>query len=78
MIEDHGLTPAIIVADTSILLNFLRIDRMDLIGSHPDSFIATDHVAAEITNPEQQGRYTDALSAGHLAEQRIEDPVEIE
>ena len=50
---------AIVVADTSVLINFLRIDRMDLIAAHPASFIATDHVAAEIadTYPEQQARY---------------------
>jgi hypothetical protein len=41
---------AIIVADTSVLINFLRIDRMGLIGAHPASFIATDHVAAEIAD----------------------------
>jgi len=72
------LAPAIVVADTSVLVNFLRIDRMDLIGTHPDSFIATDHVAAEITEPDQQSRYSTALSAGHLVEQRVDDPVEME
>ena len=67
---------AIVVADTSVLINFLRIDRMDLIGAHPASFIATDHVAAEIadTYPEQQARYAAALSAAHISEQRIDDP----
>jgi predicted nucleic acid-binding protein len=71
---------AIIVADTSVLINFLRIDRMDLIGAHPDSFIATDHVAAEIadTYPDQQTRYNAALKAGLLAEHRIDDTVELE
>lgn len=72
------MAPAIVVADTSVLVNFLRIDRMDLIGTHPDSFIATDHVAAEITEPDQQSRYSTALSAGHLVEQRVDDPVEME
>jgi predicted nucleic acid-binding protein len=71
---------AIVVADTSVLVNFLRIDRMDLIGAHPDSFIATDHVAAEIadTYPDQQASYSAALEAGHLAEHRIDDPAELE
>lgn len=72
------MAPAIVVADTSVLVNFLRIDRMDLIGGHPDSFIATDHVAAEITDPDQQSRYAAALSVGHLVEQRVDDPVEVE
>src|SRR3989304_1606887 len=71
---------AIVVADTSVLINFLRIDRMDLIGAHPASFIATDHVAAEIadTYPEQQARYAAALNAAQITEQRIDDPAELE
>ena len=70
---------AIVVADTSVLINFLRIDRMDLIGAHPASFIATDHVAAEIadTYPDQQARYAAAVAAGH-SKQRIDDPDELE
>jgi predicted nucleic acid-binding protein len=70
----------IIVADTSVLINFLRIDRMDLIEAHPASFIATDHVAAEIvdTYPEQQARYAAALIAAQITEQRVDDLVELE
>jgi predicted nucleic acid-binding protein len=71
---------AIVGADTSVLINFLRIDRMDLIGAHPASFIVTDHVAVEIvdTYPEQQARYAAALSAAQISEQRIDDPAELE
>jgi predicted nucleic acid-binding protein len=74
------MVSAIIVADTSVLINFVRIDRMDLIGAHPASFIATDHVAPEITDtyPEQQTRYAAALKARHITEQRIDDPDELE
>ena len=70
----------IIVADTSVLINFLRIDRMDLIGAHPASFITTDNVAAEIVDiyPHQQARYAAALTAAHIGEQRIDDPAELE
>jgi predicted nucleic acid-binding protein len=71
---------AVVIADTSVLINFLRIDRMDLIGAHPASFIATDHVAAEIadTYPDQQARYAAALTAAHISEQRVDDPAELE
>jgi predicted nucleic acid-binding protein len=71
---------AIVVADTSVLINFLRIDRMDLIAAHPTSFIATDHVATEITGtyPDQQVRYAAALDAGQITEERVDDPVEME
>ena len=70
----------IIVADTSVLINFLRINRMDLIGAHPASFIATDHVAAEVadTYPEQQARYAAALTAAHIGEQHIDNLAELE
>ncbi len=69
--------PATIVVDTSVLINFLRIDRMDLIGSHPDSFIATEHAVAEITDTNQRERYAAALALGYLVECRIDDPTEI-
>lgn len=72
------MKPAIVVADSSVLINFLRIDRMDLIGAHPSSFIVTDHIASEITNPEQIARYAAALAAGYLIEERIDDLSEVE
>jgi predicted nucleic acid-binding protein len=70
----------IVVADTSVLINFLRIDRMDLIGAYPASFVATDHVADEIVDafPSQKARYHAALDAGQLSQQRVDDPAEIE
>lgn len=74
------MVSAIVVADTSVLINFLRIDRMDLIGAHPASFITTDDVASEIaaTYPDQQTRYVAALNAAHISEKRVDDPVELE
>lgn len=42
------------VLDTSVLINFLRIERMDLLRRHSLNFIVTDHVVSEIT-----GHYTD-------------------
>jgi predicted nucleic acid-binding protein len=74
------MAPSIVVVDTSELVNFLRINRMDLIGGHPDQFITTDHVAEEIVDsyPNQQARYRVACDAGHLIEQRVDDPAEVE
>ena len=66
-----------VVADASVLINFLRIDRMDLIGVHPGFFIVTDKVADEISYPDQKNRYKTALSSGYLVQQRIDDPVEV-
>jgi len=58
----------IVVADTSVLINFLRIDRMDLIGHHPQRFLAADHVEAELTSdyPDQRMRYQAAVVSGQL------------
>lgn len=51
--------------DASVLINFLRIDRMDLIARHSHDFIVTDHVAAEISDryPEQRKRFAEAIDA---------------
>jgi predicted nucleic acid-binding protein len=69
----------IVVADTSVLINFLRIDRMDLIGCHPQRFLATDHVGAEISDgyPEQQARYQAAIASGLLDTCSVIDPEEV-
>ena len=73
------MTSAIVVADTSVLINFLRIDRMDLIGRHPKRFLATDHVGAEITSsyPEQRERYQAAVASGLLDTCSVVDPEEV-
>jgi predicted nucleic acid-binding protein len=74
------MAPTIVVADTSVIVNFLRIDRMDLLGMHPEAFMTTDHVGVEITAsyPEQQERYQSALDLGHVREERIDDAQETE
>ncbi|ANK95504.1 MULTISPECIES: hypothetical protein [Rhizobium] len=63
----------IVVADTSVLINFLKIDRMDLIGRYPGGFVATDHVRDEVTDqyPSQVERYMAAVAAGHLREEAV-------
>lgn len=70
----------ILVADTSVLINFLRIDRMDLIGHYPGRFLATDHVEYEIADnyPDQKACYSAAISKGLLDTCSVTDPVEVE
>lgn len=62
------LPNAILVTDTSVLVNFLRIDRMELLGDLPCRFLVTDHAASELTDfyPEQVERYEAALAIGHV------------
>jgi predicted nucleic acid-binding protein len=70
---------AIVVTDTSVLINFLKIDRMDLVGRYPAGFLATDHVREEISDryPAQAERYAAAIRAGWLTEEAVNDPVEV-
>ena len=55
--------PAIVVTDASVLINFLRVDRMDLISECSHDFVVTDHVAEEITSryPDQRQRFALAI-----------------
>lgn len=66
--------------DTSVLINFLCVDRMDLIGCYPQRFLATDHVDAEITSdyPDERIRYQKAVASGLLDTCSVVDPEEVE
>ena len=54
--------------DASVLINFLCIDRIDLIAGHSHAFLATNHVADEVSDryPDQQRRFASALDSGAL------------
>ena len=75
-----GASPSIVVVtDASVLVNFLRIDRMDLIAGHSYAFIVTDHVADEVSDryPDQQQRFASAVEAGALSQQSVTSPAEV-
>ena len=69
----------ILVSDSSVLINFLRINRMDLIAAVSYELMATDHVADEISEvyPEQRARYEAALDRGTVAQVSLTDPDEL-
>lgn len=71
---------SIVIADTSVLINFLAVDRMDLIKRHSCHFLITDHVRQEITEhyQEQFSRLKDALEQGILEEISVTDAEEVE
>jgi predicted nucleic acid-binding protein len=71
------MTAAIVVADTSVLINFLKIDRMDLLRRHPSRFLVTDHVESEIEEDEQRVRFAAAIAAGCLETCTVTDPAEV-
>ncbi|MCP5127485.1 MAG: hypothetical protein H6973_18180 [Gammaproteobacteria bacterium] len=75
--EDPSL---IVIADTSVLINFLAINRMDLIKRHSCRFLITDHVRQEVTDHyyEQSTRLNEALKQGILEEISVTDQQELE
>ncbi len=72
--------PIDVVTDTSTLINFLRIGRIDLlVGLTSYRFIVTDHVRAEVTStyPAQLANFEFALLAGHVVEMTLDDPADL-
>jgi predicted nucleic acid-binding protein len=70
-----------VVLDTSTLINFLRIDRLDLLTTHPlYAFLITDHVRREISEyyADQLAAVTQAVEAGELTELVVTSPEEVE
>ena len=61
--------PIEVILDTSVLVNFLAVDRVDLLHRLKRyRFVITAHVRGEVTYPEQAARLTAAIRAGHLHE----------
>ena len=72
--------PDILVTDASVLINFLAVDRLDLIAAHPSRCLVTDHVASEIAEhyPDQQLRYAAGLASGAIHQIAVSASDEIE
>lgn len=70
----------IVVSDTSILINFLKIDRLDLLKSCSLHFLVTDHVRGEITEnfPDQFERFRVGLLQHIFEEISVTDIAELE
>jgi len=71
----------IVITDTSVLINFLVLDRVALLSRLPDRrFVVTDHVRAEITAhyQEQLQRLEQAFSDGILEEISVTDLEEVQ
>lgn len=75
------MSQAIVITDTSVLINFLVIDQVTLLGRlSAYRIVVTDHVRAEITAhyPEQLQRLEEALSSQVLKETRVTDLAEVQ
>ena len=75
----RAMTLPIVVADTSVLINVLKIDRLDLVGRYPGRLLATDHVESKLADdyPEQKARYQSAVIAGLLDTCSVTDAAEV-
>jgi len=71
--------PIVVIVDTSCLINFLIVDRMDIFGALSGyAFVVPNHVVAEVKDPAQRTRFEAALKTGALTEIEITDLAEIE
>lgn len=71
----------IVITDTSVLVNFLVLDRVRLLASMSQrKFVVTDHVRAEVTAhySEQLSRLEQAFDSDMLEEIAVRDLEEVE
>lgn len=62
---------AVVIVDTSVLLNFILIDRLDLLANHPGyRFAITNHVRAEVSGqyPKEVQRLESSLQRQQFEE----------
>ena len=69
------LTP--LVLDASILLNFVKVGRIDLLGALDSPVLLLDQVRAEVMRLEQSQVVTEALTAGIMALESVTDLAEV-
>ncbi len=74
-----GARPQIVIADTSVLVNFLHVDRMALLGRLSSAIVITEHVEAEVTDfyADQVARLVDALAQGHIGKTQLTSAPEV-
>lgn len=62
----------LVVLDTSVLINFLALGRLDLLAEHPEfRFLVTGHVRDEIEEPRQRRMLDHALREGRFDEAAV-------
>jgi predicted nucleic acid-binding protein len=68
----------LVVLETSVLLNFLRVDWFELLIKLPGRrFLMTDHVRGEVTDGRQAMILREAIESGLLQEVRVDAPAEV-
>lgn len=68
----------VVISDTSVLLNFMHIERLDLLENLPGyAFHVSEHVVAEVTRPDQAALLAASLEAGKIQLVTMQDATEI-
>ena len=70
-------SPTPIVLDASVLLNFVKIGRIELLGQLDTSVVLLDQVLDEVRRPEQREAVEGAVKAEILDLQSVRNPVEV-
>jgi predicted nucleic acid-binding protein len=74
-----NLENGILMTDTSFLINFLNVDRVDLLAKYPGKFLITEHVVEEITVDftDQINRLNTAINENILTVVSVNDESEL-
>jgi predicted nucleic acid-binding protein len=68
----------LVVVDASFLINFLAVDRTDILGKLTRlRFHMVNHVTAEVRHHDQRARLRAAMGDGVITEIEITDPAEL-
>lgn len=70
-------SPTPIVLDASILLNFVKVGRIDLLGALDSSVLLLDQVRAEVVRPAQSQVVTEAITAGIMTLESVTNIAEV-
>lgn len=66
---------AVVVCDTSVLINFLVVNRLNLLSANSDyRFVVTEHVVEEVTDPDQNAQLRIALANGEIEQVDLTEP----
>lgn len=78
--ETSDKNKKILITDTSVLINFLNINRLDLLIAYPGTFLITEHVIEEITLdfPEQQTLLSSAIDNNQLIIIKVNENKELD
>ncbi len=80
MTLNMDINKKILITDTSVLINFLNINRLDLLAAYPGKFLITEHVVEEITVdfPEQQALLNVAINNNELVVVKVDSEKELQ